>query len=391
MALMLDEELDENVTTIKVIGVGGGGGNAVNRMVSDGLQGVEFIAMNTDQQALAKNHASVKVQLGSKLTKGRGAGADPEIGQRAAEESKDEIANALKGSPMVFITAGMGGGTGTGAAPVVAEVAHDLGILTVGIVTKPFSFEGKRKMGLAEQGIANLLMHVDSLIVIPNERLKMISQEKITLMNAFQAADNVLRQGVESISALINVPAFINLDFADVRSIMKDAGYAHMGVGSAKGAGKAENAAKAAISSPLLETSIAGAHGVIINITSSPDIGLEDVETAAGLITQSAHPDANIIWGTAFDENLSDEMRVTVVATGFDNKSASDLRNSINNAMGGAQSVPSAVFSSDTGAAAAPASNAAPAAAPAEKKAVEEESSDNRYYDELLAILNKRK
>ena len=391
MALMLDEELDENVTTIKVIGVGGGGGNAVNRMVSDGLQGVEFIAMNTDQQALAKNHASVKVQLGSKLTKGRGAGADPEIGQRAAEESKDESANALKGSQMVFITAGMGGGTGTGAAPVVAEVAHDLGILTVGIVTKPFSFEGKRKMGLAEQGIANLLMHVDSLIVIPNERLKMISQEKITLMNAFQAADNVLRQGVESISALINVPAFINLDFADVRSIMKDAGYAHMGVGSAKGAGKAENAAKAAISSPLLETSIAGAHGVIINITSSPDIGLEDVETAAGLITQSAHPDANIIWGTAFDENLSDEMRVTVVATGFDNKSASDLRNSINNAMGGAQSVPSAVFSSDTGASAAPASNAAPAAAPAEKKAVEEESSDNRYYDELLAILNKRK
>ena len=391
MALMLDEELDENVTTIKVIGVGGGGGNAVNRMVSDGLQGVEFIAMNTDQQALAKNHASVKVQLGSKLTKGRGAGADPEIGQRAAEESKDEIANALKGSQMVFITAGMGGGTGTGAAPVVAEVAHDMGILTVGIVTKPFSFEGKRKMGLAEQGIANLLMHVDSLIVIPNERLKMISQEKITLMNAFQAADNVLRQGVESISALINVPAFINLDFADVRSIMKDAGYAHMGVGSAKGAGKAENAAKAAISSPLLETSIAGAHGVIINITSSPDSGLEDGETAAGLITQSAHPDANIIWGTAFDENLSDEMRVTVVATGFDNKSASDLRNSINNAMGGAQSVPTAVFSSDTGAAAAPASTAAPAAAPAEKKAVEEESSDNRYYDELLAILNKRK
>ena len=391
MALMFDEELDEIVSLIMVIGVGGGGGNAVNRMVSDGLQGVEFIAMNTDQQALAKNHASVKVQLGSKLTKGRGAGADPEIGQRAAEESKDEIANALKGSQMVFITAGMGGGTGTGAAPVVAEVAHDLGILTVGIVTKPFSFEGKRKMGLAEQGIANLLMHVDSLIVIPNERLKMISQEKITLMNAFQAADNVLRQGVESISALINVPAFINLDFADVRSIMKDAGYAHMGVGSAKGAGKAENAAKAAISSPLLETSIAGAHGVIINITSSPDIGLEDVETAAGLITQSAHPDANIIWGTAFDENLSDEMRVTVVATGFDNKSASDLRNSINNAMGGAQSVPSAVFSSDTGASAAPASNAAPAAAPAEKKAVEEESSDNRYYDELLAILNKRK
>lgn len=383
MALMLDEELDENVTTIKVIGVGGGGGNAVNRMVSDGLQGVEFIAMNTDQQALAKNHASVKVQLGSKLTKGRGAGADPEIGQRAAEESKDEIANALKGSQMVFITAGMGGGTGTGAAPVVAEVAHDLGILTVGIVTKPFSFEGKRKMGLAEQGIANLLMHVDSLIVIPNERLKMISQEKITLMNAFQAADNVLRQGVESISALINVPAFINLDFADVRSIMKDAGYAHMGVGSAKGAGKAENAAKAAISSPLLETSIAGAHGVIINITSSPDIGLEDVETAAGLITQSAHPDANIIWGTAFDENLSDEMRVTVVATGFDNKTAEVLRNSLNTSAAAPASTPSAVFSSD--------GTAPGSAKPAAAKAVEEDTSDNRYYDDLLAILNKRK
>jgi len=374
MALMLDEEMDENVTTIKVIGVGGGGGNAVNRMVSDGLQGVEFIAMNTDQQALAKNHAATKVQLGSKLTKGRGAGADPEIGQRAAEESKDEIANALKGSQMVFITAGMGGGTGTGAAPVVAEVAHDLGILTVGIVTKPFSFEGKRKMGLAEQGIANLLMHVDSLIVIPNERLKMISQEKITLMNAFQAADNVLRQGVESISALINVPAFINLDFADVRSIMKDAGYA----------------AKAAISSPLLETSIAGAHGVIINITSSPDIGLEDVETAAGLITQSAHPDANIIWGTAFDENLSDEMRVTVVATGFDNKAADGLRSSLNNAAGAGASTPSAVFSSDVSGAGAAKQQPA-AAANSAAKPVEEESSDNRYYDELLAILNKRK
>ena len=252
----------------------------------------------------------------------------------------------------------------------MAEVAHDLGILTVGIVTKPFSFEGKRKMGLAEQGIANLLMHVDSLIVIPNERLKMISQEKITLMNAFQAADNVLRQ--------------------DVRSIMKDAGYAHMGVGSAKGAGKAENAAKAAISSPLLETSIAGAHGVIINITSSPDIGLEDVETAAGLITQSAHPDANIIWGTAFDENLSDEMRVTVVATGFDNKSASDLRSSISNAMGGAQSTPSAVFSSET---ASPAASAAGGAAPAPtaEKPVEEDNSDNGYYDQLMAMLNKRR
>ena len=320
MALMLDEELDENVTTIKVIGVGGGGGNAVNRMVSDGLQGVEFIAMNTDQQALAKNHASVKVQLGSKLTKGRGAGADPEIGQRAAEESKDEIANALKGSQMVFITAGMGGGTGTGAAPVVAEVAHDLGILTVGIVTKPFSFEGKRKMGLAEQGIANLLMHVDSLIVIPNERLKMISQEKITLMNAFQAADNVLRQGVESISALINVPAFINLDFADVKAIMENSGIAHMGIGIGTGEDRAVTAAKMAIQSPLLETSIDGARGVLLNITGGPSMGIIEVTEAAELVQTSADPDANIIFGATISDEFQDEMRVTVIATGFEMK-----------------------------------------------------------------------
>ena len=389
MAFILDEEL-QNITNIKVVGVGGGGGNAVNRMVQSGLRGVEFISMNTDQQALLKSNATMKVQLGAKLTKGRGAGADPEVGQRAAEESKDEIANVLKGAQMVFITAGMGGGTGTGAAPVVAEVAHDLGILTVGIVTKPFAFEGKRKMGLAEQGIANLLMHVDSLIVIPNERLKMISQEKITLMNAFQAADNVLRQGVESISALINVPAFINLDFADVRSIMKDAGYAHMGTGSAKGAGKAENAAKAAVSSPLLETSIAGAHGVIINITSSPDIGLEDVETAAGLITQSAHPDANIIWGTAFDENLSDEMRVTVVATGFENRTGDALRSALDSASSSSSAAASTVGTASSTGAVFNADGTAPGSAkPA--SAVEEETSDNRYYDELLAILNKRK
>ena len=318
MALMLDEEMDENVTTIKVIGVGGGGGNAVNRMVSDGLQGVEFIAMNTDQQALAKNHATVKVQLGSKLTKGRGAGADPEIGQRAAEESKDEIANALKGSQMVFITAGMGGGTGTGAAPVVAEVAHDLGILTVGIVTKPFSFEGKRKMGLAEQGIANLLMHVDSLIVIPNERLKMISQEKITLMNAFQAADNVLRQGVESISALINVPAFINLDFADVKTVMESGGLAHMGIGTGKGENRMVEAAKNAIQSPLLETNIDGARAVLINITGGEDMSIIDINEAANLVMQAADSEANIIFGAGIDENMDDEVRITVIATGFE-------------------------------------------------------------------------
>ncbi|HJA25144.1 MAG TPA: cell division protein FtsZ [Candidatus Fournierella merdigallinarum] len=378
MAFILDEEM-LNITNIKVIGVGGGGGNAVNRMVVSGLQGVEFIAMNTDQQALLNSKATQKVQIGSKLTKGRGAGADPEIGQRAAEESKDEIANALKGAQMAFITAGMGGGTGTGAAPVVAEVAHELGILTVGIVTKPFAFEGRRKMNLAEQGIAALLMHVDSLIVIPNERLKLISQEKITLMNAFEAADNVLRQGVESISSLINIPAFINLDFADVRSIMKDAGYAHMGVGSAKGAGKAENAAKAAVSSPLLETSISGARGVIINITSSPDIGLEEVEQASSLITQSAHPDANIIWGTTFDENLSDEMKITVVATGFENVPAAAPARATEAAP--VHNMPSAVFS-DSAAAAAPAASAA------ETKS---EDDDEDYFNQIMGLLNNRK
>ena len=373
MAFMLDEGTEENVTNIKVVGVGGGGGNAVNRMVLSGLEGVEFIAMNTDAQALFKNQATMKTQIGSKLTKGRGAGADPEIGQRAAEESKDEIANALKGAQMVFITAGMGGGTGTGAAPVVAEVAHDLGILTVGIVTKPFSFEGKRKMGLAEQGIAKLMEHVDSLIVIPNERLKQISAEKITMMNAFEAADNVLRQGVDSISALINVPAFINLDFADVRSVMKDAGLAHMGVGEAKGAGKAENAAKAAISSPLLETSIAGAHGVIINITSSPDISLEDVETAASLITENAHPDANIIWGTAFDESMADEMRVTVVATGFDSKPVTPIVEKTASSVG-TVNTPAAVFSAEK-----------------EKTAEAPKEDDADYFDTLMDLLNKNR
>ena len=406
MAFVLDEEM-QNVTNIKVIGVGGGGGNAVNRMVEAGLNGVEFVAMNTDQQALVNSKATQKVQLGATLTKGRGAGADPEVGQRAAEESKDEIANALKGAQMVFITAGMGGGTGTGAAPVVAETAHDLGILTVGIVTKPFAFEGKRKMSIAEQGIANLMMHVDSLIVIPNERLKLISQEKITLMNAFEAADNVLRQGVESISSLINVPAFINLDFADVRSIMKDAGYAHMGVGEAKGAGKAENAAKAAVSSPLLETSIAGAHGVIINITSSPDIGLDDVETAASMITQSAHPDANIIWGTAFDERLQDEMSITVVATGFEStpgvdepiQAAMDAQKAAAAAAAPAAPkaeapkakpavdpvIPNPVFSNvfnpnvDTPVSTTPVSQPEPA-----------EEDDGDYFNDLLSILNKR-
>lgn len=308
----------EKVVSIKVIGVGGGGGNAVNRMISTGMQSVEYIAVNTDLPVLQTSKATQKIQIGAKLTKGRGAGGSPEKGQKAAEESRDEVTAALKGTQMVFITAGMGGGTGTGAAPVVAEIAKDMGILTVGIVTKPFLFEGKRRMDQAESGIANLREHVDALVVVPNERLKLISDTKITLMNAFQAADNVLKQGVQSISDLINIPGIVNLDFADVTTIMKDAGYAHMGVGTADGKDKAEKAAAIAISSPLLETSINGARGVIINITASSDIGLDEIDVASMMIHNAAHPEATIIWGAAFDENMKDQMSVTVIATGFE-------------------------------------------------------------------------
>jgi len=308
----------ESVVQIKVVGVGGGGNNAVNRMIKSGVKGVEFLAINTDKQILIYSQATHKIQIGEKLTRGQGAGGNPEKGQRAAEESRDEIAKALKGADMVFITAGMGGGTGTGAAPIVAEIARDMGALTVGIVTKPFAFEGKKRMEQAEKGIMALRERVDSLIIIPNERLKYISEQKVTLSNAFEIADDVLRQGVQSISDLIKVPGLVNLDFADICSVMKDAGYAHMGVGHASGKDKAENAASKAISSPLLETSINGAKGVIINITSSDDIGLDDVETASTMIAKAAHPDANIIWGTAFDPTMNDEMRITVIATGFD-------------------------------------------------------------------------
>ena len=307
----------EDVTQIKVIGVGGGGGNAINRMVSSGVQGVEFIAINTDKQVLTFSKATHKIQIGEKVTGGRGAGARPEMGLKAAEESRDAIVDALNGANMVFITAGMGGGTGTGAAPAIAEIAKSNGILTVGIVTKPFAFEGKRRMQQAEAGIAELAQHVDSLIVIPNERLKLVSDQKITFANAFDVADDVLRQGVKSISELIKVPGLINLDFADVTAVMKDAGHAHMGVGRATGKEKAEAAANAAVSSPLLETTIQGAKGVIISITSSPDITLDDVDVAASIIAEAADADANIIFGVAFDEKLEDEMVVTVIATGF--------------------------------------------------------------------------
>ena len=308
----------ENAARIIVVGVGGAGNNAVNRMIDENIAGVEFIGINTDKQALQFCKAPTAMQIGEKLTKGLGAGARPEVGEKAAEESSEEISQALKGADMVFVTCGMGGGTGTGAAPVVAKIAKDMGILTVGVVTKPFSFEGRRRMQQAELGIENLRTKVDSLVIIPNERLKFATDQKITFANAFEIADDVLRQAVQSISDLIKNTGFINLDFADVTAVMQNAGMAHMGVGRAGGKNKAEDAAKMAISSPLLETSINGAKGVLVNVTGSMDIGLEEVEIAANLVQQAAHPDALIIFGAAFDDTLEDEIRVTVIATGFE-------------------------------------------------------------------------
>ena len=311
------EQVYDSGVNIKVIGVGGGGNNAVNRMISTNIRGVEFIAVNTDSMALDASCAAKKLVIGEKITHGKGAGAIPEVGKRSAEESIEAVRDALQGADMVFITAGMGGGTGTGAAPVIAKTSKEMGILTVGIVTKPFSFEGKRRYAQAELGIAELSKYVDSLIVIPNERLKQVEDTHITLANAFEIADDVLRRGVQSVSELINVPGFINLDFADVTSIMKNAGYAHMGVGAAKGTDKAQVAAMQAISSPLLETNITGATGVLVSITASEDIQLDEIDAASNMIYEEAHPDANIIWGAAFDPSLQDEMRVTVIATGF--------------------------------------------------------------------------
>ena len=306
------------VINIKVVGVGGGGGNAVNHMVVSEVQGVEFISLNTDRQALMKSKATVKTVIGEKTCKGGGAGGNPDVGQRAGEESRDEIMAALKGAQMVFVTAGMGGGTGTGSAAIVAEVAREIGALTVGVVTKPFAFEGKRRMEQAESGILALRDHVDALIVIPNERLKEVSETKITLMNAFAQADDVLRHGVQSISDLINIEGFINLDFADVCTIMRDAGVAHMGVGRATGEDKAEKATKSAISSPLLETSIDGAHRAIVNILASPDVSLDDIDKATTMVSEACADDVNLIFGVAFDENMNDEIAITVIATGFD-------------------------------------------------------------------------
>jgi cell division protein FtsZ len=307
----------DNVVKIKVIGVGGAGNNAVNRMVNAGLQGVEFIAVNTDKPALSKSNADVKVQIGEKLTKGQGAGANPEVGRKAAEESRNEIAKILEDTDMLFVAGGMGGGTGTGAAPIIADIAREAGVLTVGIVTKPFAFEGKRRMKQAEEGISNLLGKVDSLLIIPNDRLKDVTETRITLQNAFEIADDVLRQAVLSISEIVVTPALVNVDFADLTSIMKDSGFSHMGIGRKSGKSKAEEAVREAIASPLMETQINGASGILINFTGSSDLALDDVYDAAALVEEVAHPDANIIWGVAIDESMDDEIRVAIIATRF--------------------------------------------------------------------------
>ena len=381
MGFEFEQGLD-NVVNIKVIGVGGGGGNAVNRMVENGVQGVEFVSINTDMQALNYSQATTKIQIGEKLTKGQGAGANPEIGRKAAEESKDQIAAALANTNMVFITAGMGGGTGTGAAPVVAQIARELGILTVGVVTRPFAFEGKKRLEQALSGIEELNKNVDSLVIIPNERLKYVSEQKITFKNAFEIADGVLRQAVANISELITVPGFINLDFADVTSVMKDAGFAHIGTGSAAGKDKAAEAAREAISSPLLETSIDMAHGVIVSVIGSDDIGLDEVETAATMVQQAAHPDAHIIFGAFIDENMDDEIRVVVIATGFDN-----VPNSAKMSMDGNKDKASGSTGLFTEAATA-AADKKPARASASKPS-SDVGSDDAAFDVLMRIFDK--
>ncbi|MEG1255276.1 cell division protein FtsZ [Clostridium sp.] len=318
---MIDFDVqNEDLCKIKVVGCGGGGNNAVNRMIEEGLKNVEFIGINTDKQALALSKAEFKIQLGDKLTRGLGAGANPEIGRKAAEESKEEIVEALKGSDMVFITCGMGGGTGTGAAPVVAEIAKSMGILTVGVVTKPFPFEGRKRMIHAEAGIKALKESVDTLVTIPNERLLSVVDKKTTLIESFRKADDVLRQGVQGISDLITIPGLINLDFADISTIMVNKGLAHMGVGIGTGDNRAQEAAREAIASPLLETSIIGATGVLLNVTGGSDLSLLEINEAAQIVQEEADPDANIIFGAVIDESLKDEIRITVIATGFESE-----------------------------------------------------------------------
>lgn len=329
---MFDFDIDvDQFARIKVIGVGGGGNNAVNRMIESGVRGIDFIAMNTDRQALFSSKAEVKLQLGEKLTRGLGAGANPDIGGKAAEENRNEIMESLKGADMIFITAGMGGGTGTGAAPVVASIAKELGILTVGVVTKPFSFEGPKRLKQAQIGISELKEQVDTLVTIPNDRLLQISDKKTTMVEAFVMADEVLKQGIQGISDLIAVPNLINLDFADVKTIMSDKGIAHMGIGMATGDNRATEAAKQAVRSPLLETSIEGAQSVLLNITGGSDLGIFEVNEAADLIRASVDKDANIIFGAGIDETLEDEIKITVIATGFDLKNISEKKQEVIN------------------------------------------------------------
>lgn len=317
----MDYEVDENnKANIKVIGVGGAGGNAVNRMIAEDVKGVEFIAANTDVQALKNSNAETKIQLGPKLTKGLGAGANPDIGEKAAEESEEQISEALQGANMIFVTAGMGGGTGTGAAPVIAKVAKEMGALTVGVVTRPFSFEGPKRARFAAEGVQKMKEHVDTLIIIANNRLLEIVDKKTPMLQAFQEADNVLRQGVQGITDLITSPGYVNLDFADVTTVMKDKGSALMGIGSANGENRIEEATKKAISSPLLEVSIDGAEQVLLNITGGPDLSLFEAQTASEIVTDAASSDVNIIFGTSINENLEDEVVVTVIATGIDKK-----------------------------------------------------------------------
>ncbi len=314
----MDNKMIDGTATIKVIGVGGAGNNAVNRMIEAEIKGVEFIAVNTDRQALQKSKAPTKIQIGEKITRGLGAGANPDIGAQAAEESRSEIGEALRGADMVFVTAGMGGGTGTGAASIVAGTAKEMGILTIAVVTKPFTFEGKKRLAQAERGVDSLKGKVDSLVVIPNDKLLQIIDRKTSIVEAFKMADDVLRQGVQGISDLIAIEGLVNLDFADVKTIMLNRGMAHMGIGRASGENRAEDAAKQAIQSPLLETSIEGARGVIINITGGSDLGLQEINTAAELVQRSVDPEANIIWGSVIDESLGDEIVITVIATGFE-------------------------------------------------------------------------
>jgi len=308
----------ENFAQIRVVGIGGGGSNAVNRMIEEGIQGVEFIAINTDAQALMLSNAPCRIRIGEKLTKGLGSGGDPEIGRKAAEESSDELYEALKGSDMVFLTAGIGGGTGTGASPVIGRIAKEVGALTIGVVTKPFSFEGRRRQQVAEEGIEELKGEVDTLIVIPNDRLLEIVDKKASIQEAFRVADDVLRQGIQGISELITVPGLINLDFADVRSIMAEGGAALMAIGRANGDNRAIEAAQAAISSKLLDITIDGARGILFNVTGGPDLSLFEVNQAAEIIKETAHPDVNIIFGAVIDPEMEDEIRITVIATGFD-------------------------------------------------------------------------